>query len=119
MHDESDAPSANQPLEGGEWQLLRGRLNQWLATVDAAALWQGLQTPLRAAGLLLAGLVLLKVYGAILETIAAVPTLSGWLELVGLVWLVRFSMGHLLHREDRDRTLAALTTRWRGFLGRS
>jgi len=100
--------------EGGEWHLLVERLSLLLSSVEPARLWAQLQPPLLVAAWLLAAVVVLKVYVALLAAIASVPTLSGWLELVGLVWALRFTAGHLLKRSERDQTLAAWQTRWRG-----
>lgn len=112
-------PEDSRTEEGGEWQLLLSRLSGWVDSVDPARLWDQSQQPLRLVAGLLAVLILLKVYGALLETIASVPLLGGLLELAGLVWLTRFAFGHLLRRDDRNQTLASLAERWRRFRGQS
>jgi hypothetical protein len=43
--------------------------------------------------------------------------MGGLLELVGVIWLSRFAVDHLLRRSDRQQVLAALENRWRRFLG--
>ena len=118
MHDDPNHAGAPGGDAGGEWQVLRDRLAAAAGDLDAERLWAQLRLPLRGAALLLAAVIVLKLYGAILATIASVPTLSGLLELVGLIALARFSAGHLLRRVDRDQTLAALAERWRGLLGK-
>jgi len=65
----------------------------------------------------LTALIVLKVYGAVLDTIASVPLMGGLLELVGLIWLARFATGHLLRAGDRDQTLSAIAQRWKRFRG--
>ncbi|MBU6250132.1 MAG: hypothetical protein KGO47_03060 [Cyanobacteria bacterium REEB417] len=102
----------------GEWQLLLSRLNDWVATADASDLWERSRRPLTFAGLLLGGLILLRVYGAVIHTIDSFPLMGGLLELVGVIWLSRFAVDRLLRRSDRQELLAALETRWHRFLGR-
>lgn len=113
-HPSNEAPRG----EGGEWQLLLARLSSWLNTVEPEQLWDQSQRPLQIAAALLSLLIVLKLYGAVLETIDSVPLISGLLELVGLIWLLRFSSGHLLRREDRDQTVAVFAERLRRFLQR-
>jgi len=102
----------------GEWQLLLSRLNDWVATADASDLWERSKRPLTMAGLLLGGLIVLRVYGAVIHTIDSLPPMGGLLELVGVISLSRFAVDRLLRRSDRQELLAALETRWHRFLGR-
>lgn len=103
--------------QGGEWQLLLTRLSDWLNGVDPASLWRQSQQPLRLAALGLVALIVLKMYGAVLDTVHSVPLLAGLLELVGLIWLTRFASERLLRNEDRQQLLSALEQRWRVFRG--
>lgn len=117
MPDEPNPRAEVQRGEGGEWQLLLARLSSWIEATNPEQLWIGSQRPLRLLALLITALVVLKVYGALLDTIASVPLMGGLLELVGLIWLTRFISGHLLRAGDRDQTLSALVERWRRFRG--
>ncbi|NDC34445.1 MAG: hypothetical protein EBZ51_03430 [Synechococcaceae bacterium WB9_2_112] len=114
-----DEPAARAEHDhaSGEWQLLLSRLNDWIATADAAALWERFRRPLLYAGWLLLALIVLKVYGALVGTIDSVPLMGGLLELVGVIWLSRFAVERLLRRSDRQQLLDGLETRWRRFLG--
>lgn len=119
MLDEPNAQAEPQRSQGGEWQLLLARLDGWLATVNPEQLWQQSQQPLRLLAALLALLIVTKIYGAVLETIASVPLMAGLLELVGVLWLVRYINRHLLRREDRQGTLATAEALWRRFRGQA
>ncbi len=103
--------------KGGEWQLLLARLSDWLNGVDPSSLWQQSQQPLRLAALALVALIVLKVYGAVLDTVNGVPLMGGLLELVGLIWLTRFASERLLRSDDRQALLNNLEQRWRQFRG--
>jgi hypothetical protein len=112
------AARAEHGQASGEWQLLLSRLNAWVATADASDLWERSKRPLTVAGWLLGGLIVLRVYGAVIHTIDSLPLMGGLLELVGVIWLSRFAVDRLLRRSDRQELLAALQTRWHRFLGR-
>ena len=101
----------------GEWKLLLSRVNGWIANADVADLWERSKRPLTVLGWLLAALIVLKVYGAVVDTIDSLPLMGGLLELVGVIWLSRFAADRLLRRSDRQQLLAGLETRWRRFRG--
>lgn len=119
MPDEPNPRAEVHRGEGGEWQLLLARISGWIEAANPEQLWIGSQRPLRLLALLITALVVLKVYGALLDTIASVPLMSGLLELVGVIWLTRFISGHLLRAGDREQTLGALVERWRRFRGQA
>ena len=112
---------ANTPQggEGGEWQLLLSRLSAWLNTVEPDQLLSRSQRPLQWAAGLLSLLIVLKIIAAVRETIDSMPTLGGLLELVGVIWLLRFCTGHLLRRDDREQTLTAWGDQLRRVLQRN
>ena len=89
----------------------------WIATVDVSDLWERFRRPLTAIALVFGALIVLRVYGAVINTIDSLPLMGGLLELVGVIWLSRFAVDHLLRRSDRQQVLAALENRWRRFLG--
>ena len=111
------ATRAEHGQASGEWQLLLSRLNDWIATADVSDLWERFRRPLTAIALVFGALIVLRVYGAVIITIDSLPLMGGLLELVGVIWLSRFAVDHLLRRSDRQQVLAALENRWRRFLG--
>jgi hypothetical protein len=113
------------PLEGsedgtgGEWDLLVGNVEAWLARTDLPARWESLGGPLRALGLLIAAVVILRIYGALLDTLGDLPLLPRLLQLVGLVTLLRFCVARLVRSQDREQILRTWRDNWNDFRGRA
>lgn len=107
------APAA----EGGEWDLLLGKVKTWLEQADLPGQWERLGGPLRGLGVLLGLLIVLKLYVALLDTLDDLPLLPRLLQLVGLIVLVRFSVNRLTRRSDRQVILENWKQRWDAFRG--
>jgi hypothetical protein len=110
--------TAGEAGEGGEWDLLRDKLRSWFDDADLQSRWESLGGPLRAAGLLLAAVVLLRLYSALLETLGDLPLLPRLLQLVGLVTMVQFGLTRLVRSSERERILTSWRQRWNDFRGR-
>ena len=104
--------------EGGEWDLLRGKVSTWFDGADLQGRWESLGGPLRAAGLLLAAVVLLRLYSALLETLGDLPLVPRLLQLVGLLSVARFALAKLVRSSERERILTSWNQRWNDFRGR-
>lgn len=111
------APEAPAAGEGGEWELLVGTVRQWLASGRASQLWQQSRTPLLALAGLIGLLLVLRVYGALIDAINSTPLLPGLLELVGLIWVVRYGVPRLLRSDGRRQLLEGVRSRWQAFRG--
>jgi hypothetical protein len=113
------AAAAGSPLgaEGGEWDLLVGKVKVWLEQADLPGQWDRLSGPLRGLGLLLGLLLVLKLYGALLDTLDDLLLLPRLLQLVGLIVLVRFSLRRLTRSSDRQLVLDDWKRRWDAFRG--
>ena len=109
---------AGEAGEGGEWDLLRDKLQTWFDGADLQGRWESLGGPLRAAGLLLAAVVLLRLYSALLETLGDLPLLPRLLQLVGLVSVAQFGLTRLVRSSERERILTSWRQRWNDFRGR-
>jgi len=111
----SEQQAGSEP--GGEWQLLVSKWQTWWTSGELMALARQARYP----SLLLAGLLalalLLSLYAGLLAALESLPLLPGLLELVAVIWLVRYGGPRLLHRDERQRLIAALASRWRGFRG--
>jgi hypothetical protein len=103
--------------DGGEWELLMGKLRAWLEGAGLQERWNALGGPLRMLGLLLAAVVLLRLYSALLETLGDLPLLPRLLQLVGLVSLTRFALTRLVRSSERERILSIWSQRWNDFRG--
>ncbi len=104
--------------EGGEWELLVGKLRDWFGGGEAAALWSRARTPLVALAALIALLMGLRVYGALIDALESIPLLPGLLELVGVIWMLRFGAPRLVRSSDRQALLDGWRSRWQAFQGR-
>jgi hypothetical protein len=72
---------------------------------------------LRGVGLLLGGLLVIKLYLALLDTLDDVPLLPRLLQLGGLIWLLNFSVTRLTRSSDRKEILEDWKRRWDAFRG--
>jgi len=104
--------------EGGEFDLLLQRVSQWLKQQDLPARWERLQGPLRGLALLLLAVVLLRLYGALIDTLDGLPLVPRLFQLVGVIVLVKFSLLNLVRTSDRERLISAWSQRWASFRGR-
>ena len=104
--------------DGGEWELLVSKLRAWFTSGAAAAFWARTRTPLVALAALVGLLMLLRVYGALVGAIDSVPLLPGLLELVGVIWVLRYGVPRLVRSSDRQQLLEGLRSRWQSFRGR-
>jgi len=109
---------AGEAGEGGEWDLLRDKLGTWFDGADLQGRWESLGGPLRAAGLLLAAVMLLRLYSALLETLGELPLLPRLLQLVGLLSVAQFGLTRLVRSSERERILTSWGQRWNDFRGR-
>ena len=103
--------------EGGEWALLVEKIQAWWSSGELQKLWQQSRTPLTVGLALIAVLLVLQVYAGLVGAINSLPLVPGLLELVGLVWAVRYGLPRLLRRSEREQLLGGLQQRWSNFRG--
>ena len=113
------ASGAEEPGgEGGEWELLLGKVKAWLGEGKLEALWAQARNPVSLILAAAALLVVLRVYSALLAAIDSLPLIPGLLELVGVIWAVRFGVPKLVQRSQRQELISGLQQRWESFRGR-
>lgn len=112
----ASAPSAADG-EGGEWELLMQKLGSWLSSGQLQQQWQAARQPLSLVAGLIALLLVLRIYGALVGVLDSLPLLPGLLELVGVITVVRFSLTRLVRSDERQRLIGGLQQRWKSFLG--
>lgn len=114
-------PPLSAPVneEGGEWDLLVQKLRTWIASGQLQQQWQAARTPLSLLAGLIAVLLVLRVYSAVLGVLESIPLLPGLLELAGLVAVAQFSLTRLVRSKDRHEVISSLKQRWKSFRGRS
>lgn len=102
---------------GGEWELLVSKWQTWWTSGELMAQVSQARNPSLLLAGLLAFLLLLRLYEGLLAALESLPLLPGLLELVAVIWLVRYGGPRLLLKHERQRLIAALASRWRGFRG--
>ena len=120
------SPSASSPNneaepqsgEGGEWELLLGKLRQWLDQNELNNLWAQARKPVTILAGLVGLLLVVRVYSAVLGALDSLPLVPGLLELAGVVWAVRFGIPKLLRSSERERLLGGLNQTWKAFRGK-
>ena len=113
----ASAPGGGTSGEGGEWELLLEKLRQWIGSGQLQEQWQASRTPLSLLAGLIALLLVLRLYGALLAVIDSLPLLPGLLELAGLIAVVQFSLTRLVRSEERRSLIQGLQQRWKSFRG--
>ena len=109
-------PAADQ--DGGEWELLVVKVRTWISSGQLQEQWQSARTPLSLLAGLIAVLLVLRVYSAVLGVLDSIPLLPGLLELAGLVAVVQFSLTRLVRSNDRREVIEGFKQRWQSFRGR-
>ncbi len=108
-----------QSGEGGEWELLLGKLRQWLDQNELNNLWAQARKPVTLLAGLVGLLLVVRVYSAVLGALDSLPLVPGLLELAGVVWAVRYGIPKLLRNSERERLLGGLSQSWKAFRGKA
>ena len=114
-----DSAGAGPTGEGGEWALLLSKLQAWLGSGQLQDQLQAARTPLTLGAGLIALLVVLQIYGALLAVIRSFPLAPGLLELVGVIAVVRFGLDKLVRSQERRALIEGLQRRWQAFQGKT
>ena len=104
--------------EGGEWNLLQEKIQDWVSANNLSALWEQVRLPAQILVALIVLILVLQIYGGILRTIAAVPLAPGLLELAGIFAVANFSVRRLIKSSERKKVLSSVRERWTQFIGR-
>ena len=105
--------------EGGEWDLLVSKVQSWLASGQLQQQWQAARTPISLLAGLIALLLVLRIYGALLAVLDSIPLLPGLMELAGLIAVVQFALTKMVRSSDRRQVIDGVRQRWQSFRGRS
>jgi len=114
-----DGAATGAPGEGGEWALLLSKLQAWLGSGQLQAQLQAARTPLTLVAGLIALVVVVQIYAALLGVIEHFPLAPGLLELVGLITVVRFGLTKLVRSQERRALIEGLQQRWQAFRGQA
>jgi hypothetical protein len=103
--------------EGGEWELLVQKVSSWLRSGQLEQQWQTARKPLSLLAGLIALLLVLRIYSALLGVLESLPLIPGLLELVGVIAVARFSLTRLVRSNERQQLIQGLQQRWKSFRG--
>ncbi len=103
--------------EGGEWELLLGKIKSWFKEANIQNSTQKLLQPLLITAGVIGTILFFSIYGKILNTVALFPLAPRLFELVGTIWILTFSSKRLIKVQDRQKLLTELTKNWAEFLG--
>jgi hypothetical protein len=112
-----DSAAGGAPGEGGEWALLLSKLQAWLGSGQLQAQLQAARSPLTLAAGLIALVVVVQIYAALLGVIEH-SLAPGLLELVGLISVVRFGLAESVRSQERPALIEGLQQRWQAFRAR-
>ena len=90
---------------------------QWLDVNNLVDLWQRSRRPLFLIVGLIGLTLLIRIYSGILAAIGSIPLAPRLFELVGLGWVIWFSVTKLIRSEERKALLANVGGIWSAFRG--
>jgi hypothetical protein len=103
--------------DGGEWELLVGKINAWFGSGELNRQWQKIQGPLKGVAILIGAFLALQLYATVVSTIDGIPLVSGLLELTGLIALGNFGLTKMIKTTEREQVVANWKRRWQTFRG--
>ena len=109
---------ASETSDGGEWNLLKEKIQDWINSNQLSTLWQQIKLPAQIFGVVIALTLVLQVYGGIIRTIEAVPLAPGLFELAGVIAVANFWARKLVKSSERKKVLQGLQERWSQVIGR-
>ena len=104
--------------DGGEWDLLSTKIRQWWSENDLTDQWQRLRKPLLLTAGLIAFILVLRIYGGILDAIATIPLAPRLFELVGVIYATWFATTRLVRSEERRKISAGVSDLWSSMRGK-
>lgn len=110
--------TAAADADGGEWALLQEKVGAWLNSGQLQQQWQAARQPLSLLAGLIALLLVVRIYSALLGVLEGLPLIPGLLELVGVIVVARFSLTRLVRSDERRSLLTGLQARWKAFRGK-
>ena len=116
-HGRHGSGSDDDASTGGEWKLLTAKLMSWWEGNDLGEQLNHLRQPLRIVAILVAVVLLIKVYSGLLSAIDTIPLAPRLFELVGICWMIQFSVTRLVRSDERRDVLQSLRERWNSFTG--
>ena len=101
-----------------EWETFLKKVRAWLGNTNKISReFDDFINP----SILIIGLSLLlicvKAYTTFLYAVGEIPFAASLFEVIGTLWLIKFSITRLLHKKDRHQFTSEIKNRWITFLG--
>ena len=112
----SKAPT-NEQEDGGEWEILSGNVLNWIKKKDLSSQWALIRQGLILFIAVTTSILIIGIYGRILEVISIFPLAPKLFELAGTIWVALFTSTKLLRSEERKELLLKINERWESFRG--
>lgn len=115
------AKPSNETTQGlskeSEWKVVLNKIQAWLGTTKKIS--DQLDEFFNPSILILVlGVIAicLKAYSTILNAIDDIPLAASIFEVIGTLWLTKFSITRLLRKQDRQEFFSEANRRWRNFV---
>ena len=108
---------SGEEVEGGEWELLTGKILNWWEQKNISSQIGKLTQALVIGAGVFGLVVILKIYGRLLGAISQIPLAPNLLELAGIIWVMCFVSTKLVRAKDRNEFIAGVVDRWQKLLG--
>ena len=115
------AKPSNETTQGlsqeSEWKVVLNKIQGWLGTTKKISdqLDEFFNPSILILGLGVIA-ICLKAYSTILNAIDDMPLAASIFEVIGTLWLTRFSITRLLRKQDRQEFFSEANRRWRNFV---
>ena len=113
----AQAPSGDSDESGGEWEMLSGRIKEFLEGNNLVEWWQKMRQPLILVGVLIGLILTLRIYGGILDAIATVPLAPRLFQLVGAIYAAWYAATRLVKSNERKQVSSNLQDLWTSIRG--
>ena len=101
-----------------EWESLTKKATGWLKLKPFFDQFEFFLDPSLLILALVTLLFFLKAYTTILSSLGRIPLAPSICQLIGTLWLTKFSINRLLLKKARQEFLFEVASRWRSFLGK-
>ncbi len=94
---------------GGEWNLLLNKLIDWFKKQDPKDQAERLLQASKALLILISTIIFIGTYQSILKGLSVLPLAPSLFELIGVIWLMKFSIQKIILKQDQENVLPELT----------
>ncbi|WP_320668058.1 CAAD domain-containing protein [Prochlorococcus sp. MIT 1307] len=104
---------------GNELESLLSKLRGWIGLKTNSKEFDLFLDPSLVLLGLIALLVFFKAYTGVLESFEKIPLAPSFCQVLGTIWLTKFSIKRLLRKQERQQFLLKAKKRWQTFSGQN